>query len=217
VNPGRVFAWLKANPALAVAAAGVGAVLLLPQLRSASGGEGEAESAPAAAGASPYMPVLAGSDLATADIANAIRDGNAVLVNQNSQILDAIRRAQPVPGKITLPGFPSPKPTVPPRTSPPVRPPVTPTKPVPTPKPPAPKPGTKPAPRPSAPKPGTKPKAKTLTYTVRAGDTLSAIATRYGVEGGWPKLYADNRSVVGTNPNLIRPGQRLRVVATKGF
>ncbi|MFF8595441.1 transglycosylase family protein [Streptomyces sp. NPDC015220] len=44
-------------------------------------------------------------------------------------------------------------------------------------------------------------------YTVRAGDTLSTIAARHGT--GWHRLYAANRSVIGADPDLIVPGQRL--------
>jgi nucleoid-associated protein YgaU len=48
-------------------------------------------------------------------------------------------------------------------------------------------------------------------YTVRSGDWLSKIASNQGVTGGWSRLYALNRSVVGPNPDLIFPGQRLRL------
>ncbi|MGM0350975.1 transglycosylase family protein [Streptomyces sp. Adlamb9] len=44
-------------------------------------------------------------------------------------------------------------------------------------------------------------------YTVRAGDTLSGIAARHGV--GWHHLYEANRSVIGTDPDLIVPGTHL--------
>jgi hypothetical protein len=95
----RALGWLKANPALGLAAAGVGAVLVIPQLRSASGGGESGDPASAAAGpsprSSPYMPILAGSDLAVADVATAVREGNALIVNQGSQqsnaLLDALR------------------------------------------------------------------------------------------------------------------------------
>ncbi|WP_432138554.1 MULTISPECIES: transglycosylase family protein [unclassified Streptomyces] len=44
-------------------------------------------------------------------------------------------------------------------------------------------------------------------YTVRAGDTLSAIAASNGTT--WQRLYAANRAVIGADPDLIVPGQRL--------
>ena len=47
------------------------------------------------------------------------------------------------------------------------------------------------------------------TYRVRPGDTLSRIASRTHVRGGWKALYVKNRSAVGSNPNVIRVGQRL--------
>ncbi|MFI1582987.1 transglycosylase family protein [Embleya sp. NPDC020630] len=47
------------------------------------------------------------------------------------------------------------------------------------------------------------------TYVVKAGDTLSAIASANNVGGGWQSLYAKNQGVVGTNPDLILPGQKL--------
>src|SRR5205823_9565628 len=43
-------------------------------------------------------------------------------------------------------------------------------------------------------------------YTVVAGDTLSGIAARLAVRGGWPALYAANRPLIGSDPNMIRPG-----------
>ncbi|CAM5740140.1 hypothetical protein SHIRM173S_08914 [Streptomyces hirsutus] len=43
--------------------------------------------------------------------------------------------------------------------------------------------------------------------TVRAGDTLSAIAVRYGTT--WQQLYAANKAVIGGDPDMILPGRRL--------
>ena len=43
-------------------------------------------------------------------------------------------------------------------------------------------------------------------YTVAAGDTLSGIAARFAVRGGWPALYAANRQAIGPDPDVIRPG-----------
>jgi hypothetical protein len=47
------------------------------------------------------------------------------------------------------------------------------------------------------------------TYRVRSGDTLSSIARRKDVPGGWENLYRINRKTIGSNPGLIFPGQRL--------
>jgi LysM repeat protein len=46
----------------------------------------------------------------------------------------------------------------------------------------------------------------TTKYVVQDGDTLSGIATRFAVRGGWPALYAANRRAVGPDPNVIHPG-----------
>ncbi|MFF0360136.1 M23 family metallopeptidase [Streptomyces fungicidicus] len=47
------------------------------------------------------------------------------------------------------------------------------------------------------------------TYTVKAGDYLAKIAEAEHVDGGWKKLYADNREAVGSDPSLIHPGLKL--------
>jgi nucleoid-associated protein YgaU len=44
-------------------------------------------------------------------------------------------------------------------------------------------------------------------YTVRTGDTLSGIAERHGTT--WQRLFTANRDVIGADPDLIVPGQRL--------
>jgi LysM repeat protein len=46
-------------------------------------------------------------------------------------------------------------------------------------------------------------------YVVQYGDTLSGIAARFAVRGGWPALYAANRSLIGPDPNVIEPGSVL--------
>ena len=43
-------------------------------------------------------------------------------------------------------------------------------------------------------------------YAVRPGDTLSGIAARFAVRGGWPTLYAANRLLIGPDPNVIHAG-----------
>lgn len=50
----------------------------------------------------------------------------------------------------------------------------------------------------------------TRNYTVKPGDTLSGIAERFSVRGGWPAIYAHNRDTVD-NPDLIFPGEHLNV------
>ncbi len=55
-----------------------------------------------------------------------------------------------------------------------------------------------------------RPRRAGRTYTVRAGDTLSAIAARLGMDD-WRPLYEANGRVIGPDPDLIRPGQVLKV------
>jgi nucleoid-associated protein YgaU len=47
------------------------------------------------------------------------------------------------------------------------------------------------------------------TYTVRPGDTLSAIAARYRID--WQQLFAVNRAVIGPDPAQLRVGQQLTI------
>ncbi|NBE55314.1 LysM peptidoglycan-binding domain-containing protein [Streptomyces boluensis] len=54
-----------------------------------------------------------------------------------------------------------------------------------------------------------KPAAAPKSYVVAAGDSLSTIAREHSVSGGWKQLYEDNRSALGDDPRLIRPGQKL--------
>lgn len=53
------------------------------------------------------------------------------------------------------------------------------------------------------------PASSNTTYTIKKGDTLSGIAKKYGTT--WQKIYNDNRSVLGGNPNLIYAGQVLKI------
>ncbi|MGW3912811.1 transglycosylase SLT domain-containing protein [Streptomyces sp. NPDC005070] len=55
------------------------------------------------------------------------------------------------------------------------------------------------------------PNVQLVTYKVVAGDTLSKVAKKYPKSGGWKKLYAANRAVIGDNPAMIRPGLKLTV------
>ena len=45
-------------------------------------------------------------------------------------------------------------------------------------------------------------------YKVQRGDSLSVIAKKLGIPN-WRTLYEQNKAVIGSNPNLIRPGQKL--------
>lgn len=55
-----------------------------------------------------------------------------------------------------------------------------------------------------------KPKTKTVTYTVKAGDTLSEICAKYGLD--WRKVASDNKL---ENPDLIYPGQKIKLKGVK--
>lgn len=49
-------------------------------------------------------------------------------------------------------------------------------------------------------------------HEVVAGDNLSMISQKYyGTQTNWQKIYEANKDVIGENPSLIRPGQRLRI------
>ncbi|MGW0522174.1 transglycosylase family protein [Crossiella sp. NPDC003009] len=92
---------------------------------------------------------------------------------------------------------------------------------------PAPKPAAKPvvkkqaAPKPVVSKPVIKPAAPVqpapvvtdkngADYTVVAGDTLSTIASKLQVNGGWKALFERNKDIV-KDADLIFPGQKLDV------
>lgn len=44
-------------------------------------------------------------------------------------------------------------------------------------------------------------------YIVKKGDNLSKIAKKYNTT--WQKIYNNNKKVIGSNPNLIKPGMKL--------
>src|ERR1700722_4370188 len=49
------------------------------------------------------------------------------------------------------------------------------------------------------------------TYTVQPGDTLSGIAAKLHTPGGWGAIFALNQDVIGPNPDLISPGEVLKL------
>ncbi len=70
----------------------------------------------------------------------------------------------------------------------------------------------------ASPAAGTRPQAErgqpaADLYEVVRGDTLSGIARTQEVSGGWQSLYEMNRRTVGGDPDLILPGQELRLRA----
>ncbi|MGR0218636.1 LysM peptidoglycan-binding domain-containing protein [Agromyces sp. ZXT2-6] len=48
-------------------------------------------------------------------------------------------------------------------------------------------------------------------YVVRKGDSLSSIAKKLNVKGGWKRLYEDNRAAIGPKPDELAIGIRLHV------
>ena len=84
----------------------------------------------------------------------------------------------------------------------------------PTPSDPTPSDPTPSAPSASAPSAGTT-RTDGTTHVVRTGEYLTEIARDLCVPGGWQTIYQQNRAVVGPDPNLVRPGQRLRIAVTR--
>lgn len=73
----------------------------------------------------------------------------------------------------------------------------------------------------STPKPTPKPEPKPTpvetsgNYTVKSGDTLSGISVNQLHTTNWKPLYEANKDVVGGNPDLIFPGQKLDMPTAK--
>ncbi len=55
----------------------------------------------------------------------------------------------------------------------------------------------------------------TQSYTVKSGDTLSGIARKLTGSTSWQAIYEQNKSVIGSNPNMIKPGQVLMIPGAK--
>ncbi|WP_317633977.1 transglycosylase family protein [Kitasatospora sp. DSM 101779] len=53
--------------------------------------------------------------------------------------------------------------------------------------------------------------ADSATVVVQDGDTLDGIARTLQLPGGWPALHSANLDVIGDDPDLILPGQTLRL------
>ena len=57
-------------------------------------------------------------------------------------------------------------------------------------------------------------KSGAACYTVQSGDSLSMISQKfYGTQSatGVQKIYYSNMATIGSNPNLIVPGQKLYI------
>lgn len=52
-------------------------------------------------------------------------------------------------------------------------------------------------------------KTSKTVYIVQPRDTLSSIGKKYNTP--WQKIYEKNKSVIGNDPNLIKPGQKLEI------
>ena len=73
--------------------------------------------------------------------------------------------------------------------------------------------GSSTTPVPPAPAPSSTAPAAEQTYTVVGGDSLSKIAKKfYGNANSWDRIFQANRDKI-SNPDLIRPGQVLRIPA----
>jgi nucleoid-associated protein YgaU len=76
---------------------------------------------------------------------------------------------------------------------------------------------TSPSPSPSpsgSPRPAVVPTATAseAEYTVEAGDTLRSIAQQvYGDPTQWPRIYDANRQTIGSDPDTLSAGTRLRL------
>jgi hypothetical protein len=53
-------------------------------------------------------------------------------------------------------------------------------------------------------------------HVVKAGDTLSSIARKYQVKGGWKALYKANEQMVGPHPNRLSIGTLLVIPKGSG-
>jgi nucleoid-associated protein YgaU len=57
-------------------------------------------------------------------------------------------------------------------------------------------------------------KSGAACYTVKSGDSLSTIAYAFygsGSQSNIDKIYYSNMATIGSNPSLIKPGQKLYI------
>lgn len=173
---------LAKNPKVLAAAAG-GVVLL-----ALMGKKGAASSAVDASGSSPAGQSTPGQggyyDSTANDVYNSLMGQiQTIADNQNAVSSGA---STPTPAPSPTPATPAPKPPVPVVAKPKPKPIIQ----------------RKPAPPKRAP--------QLPTYMVQRGDSLSSIASRYGIKD-WHSIYAANAPVIGKDPNKIKPGEKLRL------
>lgn len=114
-------------------------------------------------------------------------------------------RALPAPSAPPPVAAPSPLPASVPAPAPPP----------PAPSPSAPSPSAIPANAPNPSRPEKEKGAKaSVTYTVQPGDNLSVIAWWFQIHG-YRSIYETNKKVIGSNPDLIYPGQKIVIVGGK--
>ncbi|PIB06830.1 peptidoglycan-binding protein [Streptomyces sp. HG99] len=53
-------------------------------------------------------------------------------------------------------------------------------------------------------------------HVVKAGDTLSSVARKYQVKGGWKALYEANKQTVGSHPDQLKAGTLLVIPEGSG-
>lgn len=202
--------WFRQNPKAAGGAAAVGLLGVVVWRRHASAGastsagtdgSGGVALTPAGSTLSTGSQLQGGVDTSGTDAYNALEPLVEQLQNQVGQLQDTIpvpappAHVTPTPSRKPTPAKPTPTPS---KNHP------TPAKKKPTPKKPAPTHRTIPVHHPA---PAKKPAP---TYTVKRGDTLTGIAARFPSQTiTASSIYGANRKVIGSNRNLIRPGERL--------
>ncbi|MEW2163069.1 transglycosylase family protein [Streptomyces sp. NPDC007084] len=53
-------------------------------------------------------------------------------------------------------------------------------------------------------------------HIVKSGDTLSSIARKYAIAGGWQALYEANKKTIGASPDRLNPGTLLTLPKAGG-
>ena len=62
---------------------------------------------------------------------------------------------------------------------------------------------------------GTPTTVRTVTHTVKEGETLTVISLKYyGTKERWREIYDANREALSGGPDKIQPGQKLIIPVT---